>query len=94
MQAVRRILQLRLRALQHLEHRAQADVIARQALQRIDRLAGQAIGRRLAVGQCGQRRTHAIEQRLCMGQSLVLGIQLVPFIVAGRKLVDLADLPG
>ncbi len=94
MQAVGRILQLRLRALQHLEHRAQAGVVARQLVQRIDGLAGQAVGRRLAVGQRGQRRTHAIEQRLRMGQALVLGIQLVPFVVARGELVDLADLPG
>ena len=41
MQAVRGVLQLRLRALQHFEHGAQAGVVARQLVQRVDGPAGQ-----------------------------------------------------
>ena len=41
-----------------------------------------------------QRGARAVEQRLRVRQALVLGVQLVPFVVARRELVELADLPG
>ena len=93
-QGVRCVLQLRLRALQHLDDGRELRVVGRDFLQRIDRAAGQRFGALVGIVDGIERTARGVDQRLRIRQLLVLAIQFVPFVGTGRQLVDLADLPG
>ena len=96
MQRVRRVLQLRLRALQHLDRARRARArSAAHVLQRVDGAAGERVGARRRPRRSRRaRRRAASMQRLRVREARVLGVELVPLVGAGRELVDLADLPG
>ena len=92
---VRRVLQLRLRALQRLDRR-------RRAARRMRRRPASASMARPASASAfasasaiaSSARARGVEQRLAVREAAVLGVELGPFVGAGRELVDLADLPG
>jgi hypothetical protein len=91
---VGRILELRLRALQHLEQRCQLGVVGRHPGQQVDRPRGERVGADVAVRHGVEGTARGVDQRLAVRQALVLGVQFVPFIGTGRELVQLADLPS
>jgi hypothetical protein len=92
-QAVRSVLQLSLRALQHVDDGGQLRVECGHVLQRVDGAAGERLGVLVGIAHRGQRAARRIDQRLRVGELLVLGIELVPFAGAGPSLSTSADLP-
>ena len=92
-EGVRRVLELGLRALQHLDRRGELRVVGGHRLQRIDRARRQALGVAVGVGHRFERLARGLEQGLGIGELAMLGIEFGPFVVAGGELVDLGDLP-
>ena len=93
-QRVRRVLQLRLRALQRFDRPGEARVELGDVLERVDGAAGERVGARVGFGDRVEREPRGVEQRLAVREAGVLGVELGPFVGAGRELGDLADLPG
>ena len=77
-QRVRRVFQLRLRALQHLDDGSEFGVEAQHVVECVDGAAGQRVGRRFGIGQGVERGTCTVEQRLAVGQALVFGVRARP----------------
>jgi hypothetical protein len=93
-QRVRRVLQLRLRALQRFDRAGETGIELGDVLERVDGPAGERIGARVGLRDRVEREPRGVEQRLAVREAGVLGIELGPFVGAGRELRDLADLPG
>jgi hypothetical protein len=93
-QRVRRVLQLRHRALQHLDDRHQSCVVLGDGLQQVDRVLGAMLGGGFALAQGVECTAGSVDERLAVRQALVLGAELGPFVLCGRELVELGDLPG
>ena len=91
---MRRVLQLRDRAVQRVEHRRDARVVVGHAAQLVDGAEGQRLGIGVGIGHAVERAAHGVHQRLGVGQALVFAGQPGPFAVAGRQLVQFGDLPG
>ncbi|EWS54707.1 hypothetical protein X551_02468 [Methylibium sp. T29] len=92
-QRVGGVLQLGLRALQHLEGIAQRRVVVEHTFERTDRLGAARVGRVVVLADRGQRRLHRVDDGLRVAQAVVLGVELRPFVGAGGQLVELGDLP-
>ena len=93
-QRVRGVLQLRLRALQHLDGGCELRVERGHFFERMHRPPRQRIGVVIGLGDGIERAAHCLDQRLRIRQPFVLGLQFGPFAVTGCELVQLADLPG
>ena len=91
---MRRVLQLRLRALQRLDRAGETRIELGDALERVDGPAGERVGARVGLRDRVEREPRGVEQRLAVREAGVLGVELGPFVGAGRELRDLADLPG
>ena len=91
---VRRVLKLRLRALQRFDRTFEARIERGDVLQRVDRAAGERIGAGVGFGDRIEREPRRVEQRLAVREAGVLGVELGPLVGAGSELGDFADLPG
>ena len=92
-QRVRRVLQLCLRALQHLDSGGELRVEAGHVGQHMQGAAGERVGVVVGFRDGIERTARRVDQRLRIRQLLVLGLQLGPFVGARRELVEFADLP-
>ena len=93
-QRVASVLQLRLGALQHLDHRCQRRVEAGHFLQGVGGPCSQRFGVVVGLADGVQRGACRVDQRLRVGQALVFCAQRGPLGFARCELVDLANLPA
>jgi hypothetical protein len=92
-QAARGVVHLGLGALQGLQHRLDARVEVGHGFQAAQGPAELPAGAGLVLVQALGGLGGGVHQGLAMREALVLGIELGPFLGAGRQAVDLADLP-
>ena len=88
------VLQLRLRALQHLDGGGELRVERGHGVERVHRAAGECVGVVVGLGHRVERAARRFDQRLRVREPLVLGLEFGPFAVGRGELVELADLPG
>ncbi len=88
------VLGLRHAGSQHLGQVAEGRLQMLLGLQAVEGLRELASGSARFAFQRFQCRLRRIQQGLGVGQPGVVGVDLVPFVLPGRQLVDFGDLPG